>query len=433
MNHKLLSILAVICLIVGSDLCAMEKPIWYAHNTPAASTPAPPILKRRNVPAPLEICLPETFKLVDPFLNNSSFIPTLVADVRKIEADRNPVRRAKTTLTAYYNECHYKLPILQAAILTRSSNALKALIKANAPVVEDYQGKYPLDYALENNYTQEISLLLNGEKTRTISPKILNECSLDAFKHLYTQAKNIIPPKTNFDWWINIHRGAIPYPSQDNIRIQLLIDNDLLCIPAPSIQDMNNATLNQKMEKDVFALEELIALASRSKISISDDFRLKAQQYILTYYAHDYACDGGFLRFRNTLTQFKVPLPNTDIKLAVYARALCNKDATVLDALNKNDPLDLQAEWNIALEIMREIQASDNPQPQDVKRFIHRAYVSLTLNPDLAMNEATADAIHQTVRQYQGRDERHMSASILTYVSGYTSENYKSPSKRQKN
>jgi len=340
---------------------------------------------------------------------------SIMQDINDVEESQNPIETARTKniiadqhgMTVYY---------LHTAIATRKLKAAQAFVDAKTVVHKDKKDQYPLDYALADNFTEGIQLLLKNNVT-PLAPQTLTSCPLDTLKFFCKQKKQVTSLESEPRQWIKINTAVIE--NQNPERIQPLIDNDLVCLPMEQIS-------SDVLAPYISALATLLTLSSQSKISISSASQQQVQHYLINLHAwryvkygySEYACT-----LARTLSSYKVPIEDKDLAFSAYQRALESLSSdgatTLLDALKKQSPIDLADEWPNALAILDQQGTTTSEKHESMYHFIDRAFVILTLHPEMILDQKVANKIHDALNEkYYGTRPQ----AILDHVYDFTSD-----------
>jgi hypothetical protein len=351
-------------------------------------------------------------------------VASITQDINEVEESQNP---AETARIKKIIADQHDMPVyyLHAAIAARKLKAAEAFIDTKISVAKDKKGNYPLDYALEDNFTAGVTLLLKNN-INALNPTTLTSCSLDTLNSFYKEKKQTTPPESAPTEWMRINTAVIN--SECSKRIQPLIDNDLVYVP--QARAGNNYYTEDSVSKcHTDALKTLILLSSQSKVSIPEPLRQKAQHHIINFYAHHYAhndSNSNASQLKNLLSNYKMPIENKDMMFGAYRKSLYRLNLhetrddsdTILNTLKKESPVDLAAEWDSALKLLDAKQTDANKQSENLNHFKDRAYVIFKLNPDMVVDQKTANKIHDALKDSYGST----SDAILGHVYDFTSD-----------
>lgn len=199
----------------------------------------------------------------------------LERDIQEIEKSDDPVTVARAKIVAA-QACGWRAPHLQLAVALNLPKTFNALLAANAPIIKDMNGNYPLDVALQGN-TQEMITAITGNKESpyAYNPASMGTCSQDALLCFYANMNE--RRAGDSEALMRLNYNVTAYCSNDTLRA--LAQKSLLRMPP--YQEFRTATSLYSAER-IGMTAKLLTLYTQSPQDLPADLYEQIKRCAIT-------------------------------------------------------------------------------------------------------------------------------------------------------
>jgi len=324
-------------------------------------------------------------------------IASIVEDLKAIEqAHPDDVNEARLRM-GIASQHGVPMYYLHAAIAGRKKVAIHALAQAGIPEERDKKDRTPLDHALETNYTEGITTLMQYPHLRNSNygPKpVKPAASMQApeqatFLHYCEEAKKVWSVESEPAVWQAITMNVVSNAPAS--LVQTFIAHDLLPMPQtpPNCSDKSGPLYDQ-YQRSVRYNAMMSALVQSNKYTLPEPVYLS----IVESKKREFLTDG----YRSTadelavlLANYKKTLPLDESMWEIYAQAKKCDRYSLANLVEKR--INPETEWQAACEAWKALpKAADTDKDREpIEQWLFRANIILSrashnfkINPEIA-------------------------------------------------